>query len=109
VRPSQFPSDICAKFGELVPFLRYDLAYVSVFGSAPVQALGVGINFNFPFTRKLANLHLEYTRKMMDGSKTILTSRGRDFDALCHHAARFEHAFHIVRRNILGFRGLGFR
>lgn len=66
-------------FGELVPFVRYDLVHVSADEDATQHALRTGINFNLPFTRKRVNLHFEYARNTLSGSDRIITG-DRGFD-----------------------------
>jgi hypothetical protein len=73
---SIFDSEV---FGELVPFVRYDLVHVSVDEHATQQAVRAGINFNLPFTRKHVNLHVEYARNTLSGSNRIVTGE-RDFN-----------------------------
>ena len=41
--------------------------------SATEKAIRLGINYNLPFTNKLANFHLELTHQLVDSSPTILT------------------------------------
>jgi hypothetical protein len=61
--------------GDLDPFVRYDfvrLGRAGVNRSALQQALRVGINYNLPYTRKLANLHIEYARNSVRGPVEII-------------------------------------
>jgi len=67
-------------FGELVPFVRYDLVYVSADESATQQALRTGMNYNLPYTREHVNLHFEYAKNLLSGSDRII-SGARDSDA----------------------------
>ncbi|MDQ6700632.1 MAG: hypothetical protein M3Z36_10660, partial [Acidobacteriota bacterium] len=63
------------RFGDLEPFLRYDVVQLGqdgIQGSAVQQALRVGVNYNLPFSRKLANLHLEYARNAVYGPHAIV-------------------------------------
>ena len=69
------------KFGDLVPFIRYDLVSLSnSTASATEQAIKLGINYNLPFTNKLVNFHLEYAHHFLHGSPTILTTTDKKFD-----------------------------
>ena len=69
------------QFGELVPFMRYDLVNLSnPTASATEQAIRLGINYNLPFTNKLASFHLEYAHHLLDGSPTILTTTDKKFN-----------------------------
>ena len=69
------------QFGELVPFIRYDLVNLTnPTASATEQAIRLGINYNLPFTNKLANFHLEYAFHLLNGSPTILTTTDKQFD-----------------------------
>ncbi|MBU0695234.1 MAG: hypothetical protein KKE39_01725 [Bacteroidetes bacterium] len=69
------------KFGDLVPFARYDLVKLSNSSvSATEQAIKLGINYNLPFTNKLVNFHLEYAHHLLNGSPTILTTTDKSFD-----------------------------
>lgn len=70
------------RFGDLDPFLRYDVVQLgqdSIQGSAVQQALRMGVNYNLPFSRKLANLHLEYARNAVYGPHAIVPET-RSFD-----------------------------
>lgn len=61
--------------GDLDPFVRYDIVRLSrnsIDGSALQQALRVGVNYNLPYTRKLANLHVEYARNRVRGAPEIV-------------------------------------
>jgi hypothetical protein len=69
-----------ARYGDLVPFVRYDIVNVSADDSSAFQqALRTGFNFNLPYMRKHVNLHFEYARNMVSGSKEIITG-DRDSD-----------------------------
>ena len=69
------------QFGDLVPFVRYDLVNLSnPTASATEQAIKLGINYNLPFTNKLVNFHLEYAHHLLNGSPTILTTTDKQFD-----------------------------
>ncbi len=69
------------QFGDLVPFVRYDLVKLSnPTASATEQAIKLGINYNLPFTNKLVNFHLEYVHHLLNGSPTILTTTDKQFD-----------------------------
>ena len=68
-------------FGDLVPFIRYDLVNLSnPTASATEQAIKAGVNYNLPFTNKLANFHLEYAHHILNGSPAILTTTDKHFD-----------------------------
>ncbi|MEJ7822122.1 MAG: hypothetical protein WKF85_07355 [Chitinophagaceae bacterium] len=80
---AQFQFQIFDKkqFGDLVPFVRYDLVNLSnPSASATEQAIKLGINYNLPFTNKLINFHLEYAHHLLNGSPTILTTTDKQFD-----------------------------
>ena len=69
------------QFGDLVPFIRYDLvSLTNPTASANEQAIKLGINYNLPFTNKLVNFHLEYAHHLLNGSPTILTTSDKQFD-----------------------------
>lgn len=71
------------QFGDLVPFVRYDLVKLSnPTASATEQAIKLGINYNLPFTNKLVNFHLEYAHHLLYGSPTILTTTDKQFDEI---------------------------
>ena len=62
--------------GDLDLFLRYDFVHLQqdgIAGRARQQALRTGLNYNLPFTGKLASLHLEYARNRIDGPAAIIT------------------------------------
>lgn len=66
------------KFGDLDPFARYDFVRLSrkgIAGNTLQQALRIGINYNLPYTRKLANLHLEYAFNRVTGPVEIVPTR----------------------------------
>jgi hypothetical protein len=69
-----------AGYGDLVPFVRYDIVNVSAGDSnAFQQAFRTGINYNLPYTNKHMNLHFEYAKNSVNGSKKIITGdRGSD-------------------------------
>ena len=69
------------QFGDLVPFVRYDLVTLNnQTASATEKAIKLGINYNLPFTNKFLNFHLEYARHFLNGSTSILTTTDRQFD-----------------------------
>ena len=69
------------QFGDLVPFVRYDLVILSnPIASATEQAVKLGINYNLPFTNKLVNFHLEYAHHLLSGSPRFFTITGKQFD-----------------------------
>ncbi|WP_309605201.1 hypothetical protein [Phenylobacterium sp.] len=62
--------------GDLDLFLRYDLVSLeqdSIVGRATQRAIRTGANYNLPYTRKLANLHLEYAHNTVSGPAAIVT------------------------------------
>ncbi len=72
---AQFSVFDTERAGDLDPFVRYDVVRLSrdgINGSALQQALRTGINYNLPYTRKLANLHLEYARNRVCGATEIV-------------------------------------
>ncbi len=82
------------KFGDLDPFIRYDfvrLSRQSINGSALQQAFRAGINYNLPYTRKLANFHVEYVRNKVNGPIAIVPVN-RSFNEF-----RFELRFSVTR------------
>lgn len=82
------------KFGDLDPFMRYDfvrLSRESISGSAFQQAFRAGINYNLPYTRKLANFHIEYVRNSVRGPLEIVPIN-RSFNEF-----RFELRFSVTR------------
>ena len=69
------------QFGDLVPFVRYDLINLSGPAvSATEQAIKAGINYNLPFTNKLVNVHLEYAHHLLKGPPAVLTTTDKQFD-----------------------------
>ena len=72
------------RIGDLDPFFRYDfvrLGRESVAGLAFQQAIRTGVNYNLPFTHKLANFHVEYSRNAIRGPATIVP-HARSFNEL---------------------------
>jgi hypothetical protein len=62
------------RYGDLVPFVKYDIVNVSADDSnAFQQAFRTGINYNIPYTNKHMNLHFEYAKNSVNGSKKIIT------------------------------------
>lgn len=64
------------KAGDLDLFVRYDFVSVgqdSIAGRARQQAIRAGFNYNLPFSRKLASLHVEYARNTLSGPAAIVT------------------------------------
>ena len=62
--------------GDLDLFVRYDfvsLGQEAIAGRAHQQALRTGLNYNFPFTGKLASVHLEYAHNTVSGPAAIVT------------------------------------
>jgi len=81
------------QFGDLVPFVRYDIVNLSnQTATANEQAIKLGINYNLPFTNKLMSFHLEFAHHLLNGSKTILTKTDKAFDEL-----RFEIRINATR------------
>ena len=69
------------QLGEFVPFVRYDIVNLSnPTASATEQALRLGVNYNLPFSNKLASFHLEYIHHLLHGSPTIVTTTDKQFD-----------------------------
>ena len=62
--------------GDLIPFIRYDIVNLSnvLNEKANEQAIKMGLNYNLPFTYKLASFHVEYARHILYGFPTIITS-----------------------------------
>ena len=82
------------RFGDLDPFLRYDVVQLGqdgIQGSAVQQALRTGVNYNLPFSQKLANLHVEYARNAVHGPVEIVPE-ARSFNEL-----RVELRFSLTR------------
>lgn len=68
--------------GDLDVFVRYDavsLGQGGITGRAWQQAIRTGFNYNLPYTRKLANLHLEFAHNSVNGPVAIV-DRGRSID-----------------------------
>ena len=68
--------------GDLDVFVRYDLVSLGqdvIVRRATQQAVRCGLNYNFPYTNKLASLHLEYGHSWVNGPAEIVTS-GRTAD-----------------------------
>ena len=64
--------------GDLDLFARYDvvsLGIASVAGRATQTALRAGVNYNLPYTNKLASLHFEYAHNTLSGPAVIVTDR----------------------------------
>lgn len=64
--------------GDLDLFARYDVVSLgidTIAGRVTQQALRAGINYNLPYTNKLANLHLEYAHNNLTGPAAIITDR----------------------------------
>ena len=62
--------------GDLDLFARYDmvsLGIASIAGRATQTALRAGINYNLPYTNKLASLHFEYAHNILSGPAAIVT------------------------------------
>jgi hypothetical protein len=70
------------RFGDLDPFLRYDLVSL---GQRDIgrrgwqQALRTGFNYNLPYTGKLVNLHVEFAHSTASGP-TVIINRSRTVD-----------------------------
>ncbi len=67
--------------GDLDLFARHDavaLRTAGVSGQVVQQATRLGVNYNLPYARRRANLHLEYAHNRATGSAEILQSRGSD-------------------------------
>ncbi len=80
--------------GDLDPFVRYDAVVLgrnTIQGQALQQAFRAGLNYNLPYTRKLLNLHLEYVRNKVSGSREIVTEE-RAFNEV-----RLELRFNVTR------------
>jgi hypothetical protein len=64
------------KTGDLDLFLRYDfvtLGQDAIAGRARQTAIRTGFNYNLPYTRRLASLHLEYAHNSVSGPAAIIT------------------------------------
>ena len=62
--------------GDLDLFARFDVVSLgidSIAGRATQQAVRAGVNYNLPYTSKLANLHLEYAHNTLTGPAAIVT------------------------------------
>ena len=62
--------------GDLDLFARYDVVSLgidSIAGRATQQAVRAGVNYNLPYTTKLASLHLEYAHNTLSGPAAIVT------------------------------------
>lgn len=91
---AQFSVFDSARAGDLDPFVRYDFVRLdrkAINGSALQRALRTGVNYNLPFTRKLANLRLEYARNRVTGPPEIVPV-ARSFDEF-----RLELRFNVTR------------
>ena len=63
--------------GDLDLFVRYDavsLGIDSIAGRARQQAVRAGVNYNLPYTHKLASLHVEYAHNTLSGPAAIVTT-----------------------------------
>ena len=64
------------KAGDLDLFLRYDFVSLGqdmISERAHQQAIRTGLNYNLPFTRKLASVHVEYAHNSINGPTGIVT------------------------------------
>lgn len=64
--------------GDLDLFARYDVVSLgtdSIAGRAKQTALRAGVNYNLPYTSKLASLHIEYAHNTLSGPAEIVTDR----------------------------------
>lgn len=80
--------------GDLDPFVRYDfvrLDRAAINGRALQQAFRAGVNYNLPFSRKLANFRLEYARNRVTGPAEIVLV-ARSFNEF-----RLELRFNVIR------------
>ena len=62
--------------GDLDLFARYDIVSLGIdriVGRATQQAVRVGVNYNLPYSNKLANLHVEYAHNTLSGPTAIVT------------------------------------
>ena len=78
----QFSAFESSSAGDLDPFVRYDLVRLTrpdVAGAASQTAVRLGLNYNLPYTKRLANLHLEYAHNEVDGPTDIVPT-ARKFD-----------------------------
>ncbi len=65
--------------GDLDLFLRYDfvgLGQDTIAGRARQSAVRTGLNYNLPFTGKLASLHFEYAHNSITGPAAIISQPG---------------------------------
>ncbi len=65
------------KAGDLDLFLRYDFVSLGqdvITGRADQRAIRTGVNYNLPFTGKLASLHFEYAHNSLSGPAAIVTT-----------------------------------
>ncbi|MBN8831897.1 MAG: hypothetical protein J0G94_15040 [Sphingomonadales bacterium] len=63
--------------GDLDLFARYDVVSLgidTITGRATQQAVRAGVNYNLPYTNKLASLHLEYAHNTLSGPAEIITN-----------------------------------
>lgn len=82
------------EIGDLDPFARYDvvrLSRLSIDGRALQQATRIGVNYNLPYARKLANFHFEFADNQVSGPVAIVPV-ARSFDEV-----RFELRFNLIR------------
>jgi hypothetical protein len=64
--------------GDLDLFVRYDLVSLgidSIAGRARQQGVRAGVNYNLPYSNKLASLHVEYAHNALSGPGAIVTDR----------------------------------
>ena len=74
---AQFSLFDSRRTGDLDLFVRYDfvsLGQNAIAGRARQQAVRTGLNYNLPFTGKLASLHLEYAHNTISGPAAIVTA-----------------------------------
>ena len=74
---AQFSLFDSRRTGDLDLFMRYDfvsLGQNAIAGRARQQAVRTGLNYNLPFTGKLASLHLEYAHNTINGPAAIVTA-----------------------------------
>ncbi len=74
----QFSLFDAPNIGDLDLFARYDvvsLGIASIAGRATQQAVRAGVNYNLPYTSKLASLHFEYAHNTLSGPAAIVTDR----------------------------------
>ena len=73
---AQFSMFDSPQTGNLDLFVRYDFVGVgqdAITKRAHQQAIRTGLNYNLPFTSKLASLHLEYAHNQISGPAAIVT------------------------------------